>query len=595
MAEVVRPGTTKMRPDQSVDIARPEVITGSRPTDKPPSALPPLDLPGEDVTQVINPLGPEPKGPGLSGRVPKHKQVTETKVKFPGALYTPGVQMTPEEIKQTDQAEAAAQKAESKKPKYDQYQTTLGRFQKAILEGKDITDIANSAVEIMSDDVMALGEDASALNEAKKKLHEKTKGEIQSELLQSHNDLKEEQDLIKSALADAEERQREFDAAAKRGIDPDNYFHDRSAFSKIVGAISIGLGAYSSAMTGSPNFALNIITDAINRDVEAQLKNLEFKQSAAQMGIDTSKLTIDSSIRLGTLRANERANRINSVLSLLNNENNLLDSAFKNQATLTGLRQGLGKLKLNTEIELKKLQGQEMDLEKLLRIQKLRGDITAQQQAIAQTQRATTVGPSVFARIPFLKNIPSAYLSGVDKKEVLKITNEAQSGFRAAANASKAVQQFQALSKHVKMVDKGTGAVRAVFGRHRETMARAHNEMKRRADFLIQPVRKIIMAGDPRLSEKDLDIIKGIASSKDISSFHRMFFQAGMHKLKILDDASKMLAVENMVEFYRKMETMVEIPPKVRAQIDNLLKNDEYKSSIQKTNELFNFFKKEGL
>jgi murein DD-endopeptidase MepM/ murein hydrolase activator NlpD len=53
------------------------------------------------------------------------------------------------------------------------------------------------------------------------------------------------------------------------------YFGKEDTGKKIMAAIAAGLGAYASAMTGTPNSALQIINDAIDRDLAVQKDNLE--------------------------------------------------------------------------------------------------------------------------------------------------------------------------------------------------------------------------------------------------------------------------------------------------------------------------------
>lgn len=54
-----------------------------------------------------------------------------------------------------------------------------------------------------------------------------------------------------------------------------DYWADRSTGSKILAAISVGLGAYSSTMSGGPNQAASIIDGAIKRDADLQQKQYE--------------------------------------------------------------------------------------------------------------------------------------------------------------------------------------------------------------------------------------------------------------------------------------------------------------------------------
>ena len=58
------------------------------------------------------------------------------------------------------------------------------------------------------------------------------------------------------------------------------FFGKEDTGKKIMAAIAAGLGAYASAITGGPNSALQIINDAIDRDLAIQKENLERQRVA---------------------------------------------------------------------------------------------------------------------------------------------------------------------------------------------------------------------------------------------------------------------------------------------------------------------------
>ena len=58
------------------------------------------------------------------------------------------------------------------------------------------------------------------------------------------------------------------------------FFGKEDTGKKIMAAIAAGLGAYASAITGGPNSALQIINDAIDRDLAIQKENLERQKMA---------------------------------------------------------------------------------------------------------------------------------------------------------------------------------------------------------------------------------------------------------------------------------------------------------------------------
>ncbi len=53
-------------------------------------------------------------------------------------------------------------------------------------------------------------------------------------------------------------------------LDPNRYWNSKSTGQKILGAISMAIGGYGSALSGQPNMAYGIIQRAINSDVESQ-------------------------------------------------------------------------------------------------------------------------------------------------------------------------------------------------------------------------------------------------------------------------------------------------------------------------------------
>ena len=63
-------------------------------------------------------------------------------------------------------------------------------------------------------------------------------------------------------------------------VDPDRLFKKKGTGSKILAALAAGLGAYASAMTGTKNFALDIINSAIDDDIDAQKTEIAQKAGA---------------------------------------------------------------------------------------------------------------------------------------------------------------------------------------------------------------------------------------------------------------------------------------------------------------------------
>jgi hypothetical protein len=80
------------------------------------------------------------------------------------------------------------------------------------------------------------------------------------------------------AETEAEVRAAAEEAKAMR-VDPNKFYHDRGTLGTILAALSVGAGAYASAMTGGRNYALDIIENAIARDIDAQKSAIEGKRA----------------------------------------------------------------------------------------------------------------------------------------------------------------------------------------------------------------------------------------------------------------------------------------------------------------------------
>lgn len=100
---------------------------------------------------------------------------------------------------------------------------------------------------------------------------------LQADRLQANEDaatrharIQAERDgIVKQRLSQIEATNAEASAA----IDPSQYWQDRGSLAKVLGAITVGLGEYSSKINGGPNTALQIIEGGINREIQAQLAN----------------------------------------------------------------------------------------------------------------------------------------------------------------------------------------------------------------------------------------------------------------------------------------------------------------------------------
>lgn len=104
-------------------------------------------------------------------------------------------------------------------------------------------------------------------------------------VLQAQQQLNEARKIQKEAqekeynqlMADYGEAQKDLEKNSE--VDPGRFYGRVGTLGSIVAAISQALGAYASAKGGGPNFAMQIIENSINRDIQAQRDNIANKRS----------------------------------------------------------------------------------------------------------------------------------------------------------------------------------------------------------------------------------------------------------------------------------------------------------------------------
>ena len=147
-----------------------------------------------------------------------------------------------------------------------------------------------------------------------------------------------EQDLRNQGAAEIEKRINELDSRTAELSDRkyEGYWASKSTGEKIVGAISLALGAYASALGGGPNAALKIINGAMNEDFKAFQANTKIKMDA----INRSRLGIEDKRRLLSDQIiNLQAKKLSDI-SIVQSKINNLGNKFKDEelkAKLAGL------------------------------------------------------------------------------------------------------------------------------------------------------------------------------------------------------------------------------------------------------------------
>lgn len=118
------------------------------------------------------------------------------------------------------------------------------------------------------------------------------------------------------------------DQAAAAKVDPERYWKEKGTAGTIAGVVGIALGALGSAMARTPNFALQMVDNAIARDIAAQERDLDqgWKKVDSERGLlgdlrniygdkriaraDAYKRAYDRTIAMGDQIASESKNPV---------------------------------------------------------------------------------------------------------------------------------------------------------------------------------------------------------------------------------------------------------------------------------------------
>lgn len=97
-------------------------------------------------------------------------------------------------------------------------------------------------------------------------------------------------------------------AETQKQVDPDQFFNQRGDLARVGAAIMMAIGQYASIMTGTPNTAMQIINESIDRNINAQKANI----ANARAALDAKTSLYDRNLRMfGDRERAEVATKIN--------------------------------------------------------------------------------------------------------------------------------------------------------------------------------------------------------------------------------------------------------------------------------------------
>lgn len=205
-----------------------------------------------DLSGVTEPhSGAVPRAPSLADMGPPRQGPP-----IIAPQYRPGGWVPGSETKQFEYGMAPAELQASQ----DKYESALGHAEKA------------ASLELQASEAKAKND---AYYFATKQAEEQKYAQERAALLAA------KQAKIDQTLADLDARSS---AVANAKVDPSAFWGEgaQGGLARVLGAIAVGLGQYSSSRTGGPNAALNIINSAIDKNIAAQRDNIESQKAGLQ-------------------------------------------------------------------------------------------------------------------------------------------------------------------------------------------------------------------------------------------------------------------------------------------------------------------------
>ena len=304
-------------------------------------------------------------------------------------------------------------------------------------------------------------------------------------------------------------------------LDTGRIWKRKGTGSRILAAIAAGLGAYASAMSGTKNFALEIINNAISDDIDAQ------KSEIAQQGsvITEQRNLLSDLIRKGM--SDTEAENAARVIML-------------SQAQ-TMLQERLAKIKVGSVKQEGALLQEQLNNEKEMQLETLRLSVTPKTVVtVKETQKA---GPALNLQTKFLQSKASALGRKEGEKEA-----EREYGLSATEKAARTVPGYIGLANTAKQADQAIQAnqdiikleqaldeliaMKQEYGYDNPMYSEARNAAKTKSILMVSMLKAKAFLDLGVLQEADMKLLEKAVSMDPLGDFSTDLVLAQYEALK---------------------------------------------------------------
>ena len=389
------------------------------------------------------------------------------------------------------------------------------------------TAMDNLKQRVKQDDSLKKAQDRILGNEASQ-----AKAEFSAEMAKQE----EAQKKVRAAYKEASRVSQQVRQSLIQGINPYNFWESRTNFAKVIGALSLGAGAFGAAGTGGTNSALQIIQDAIKNDISIQEKNLLFKQDASQEARQDLATRIGMERDTRNRRIDMMSRRLGMVKYIADQKRNSLGQQHAGRKQVMDLIAGLNQLELKAQLD--KLNP---DLDRQLK----EATLMEKQQKIAQAEQQNTL-TSAHVPLPGLQGLGN-FTFGRDpeaKRKVVEGLSSLNVRFSSSNEAIKAVNALENFMSENKI----TSLFQIPTKEFRKSLDRLKSELKTQ----IKATHDAIQA-DPRMSKEDMALAQEVMGADELDGlfkFSRARLTNGLNKIK---QTMVLLANKSAREFYSNL------------------------------------------
>ena len=304
-------------------------------------------------------------------------------------------------------------------------------------------------------------------------------------------------------------------------LDTGRIWKKKGTGSRILAAIAAGLGAYASAMSGTKNFALEIINNAISDDIDAQKSEIALKG-----GVITEQRNLLSDLIRKGMSDTEAENAARVIML--------------SQAQ-TMLQERLAKIKVGSVKQEGALLQEQLNNEKEMQLETLRLSVTPKTVVtVKETQKA---GPALNLQTKFLQSKASALGRKEGEKEAetaygLSATEKAARtvpGYIGLANTAKqadqAIQANQDIIKLEQALDELI-AMKQEYGYDNPMYSEARNAAKTKSILMVSMLKAKAFLDLGVLQEADMKLLEKAVSMDPLGDFSTDLVLAQYEALK---------------------------------------------------------------